>query len=99
MEILWRSPVIARCQALIKQWQHTPYVTRLQAGRLQLHIEPGDLIALARRVITRLQMTTEQHTLLLQTPLPYLIILYFLMEVSDHEASVQWTMLTIFPPT
>src|SRR6185437_16542631 len=42
-------------------------VTRLQAGRLHLLCEPGDLIALVRRVVTRLQMTTEQHTLSLHT--------------------------------
>jgi signal transduction histidine kinase len=49
-------------------------VTRLQAGRLHLLCEPGDLIALVRRVVTRLQMTTEQHTLSLHTSLPHLIV-------------------------
>jgi signal transduction histidine kinase len=49
-------------------------VTRLQAGRLHLLCEPGDLVALVRRVVARLQMTTEQHTLSLHTSLPYLII-------------------------
>jgi signal transduction histidine kinase len=49
-------------------------VTRLQAGRLHLSCEPGDLVALVRRVVTRLQMTTEQHTLSLHTDLPYLIV-------------------------
>jgi signal transduction histidine kinase/GAF domain-containing protein len=49
-------------------------VTRLQAGRLHLSVEPGDLIALARRVMTRMQMTTEQHTLSLSASLSYLIV-------------------------
>ncbi len=38
-------------------------VARLQAERLQLHIEPHDLIALARRVIKRFQMASERHTI------------------------------------
>ncbi len=49
-------------------------VTRLQAGRLHLSNEPCDLVALVRRVVTRLQMTTEKHTLSLHTDLPYLIV-------------------------
>ena len=40
-------------------------VARLQAGSLQLHFEPVDLIALLKRVVTRLQVTTECHTLTL----------------------------------
>jgi signal transduction histidine kinase len=38
-------------------------VTRLQAGRLTLHLTPTDLVALTRRLIKRLQLTTERHTL------------------------------------
>jgi signal transduction histidine kinase/GAF domain-containing protein len=38
-------------------------VARLQAERLQLHIEPHDLIALARRVMKRFQMASDRHTL------------------------------------
>lgn len=40
-------------------------VARLQAGSLLLHFEPVDLIALLKRVVTRLQVTTECHTLTL----------------------------------
>lgn len=40
-------------------------VTRLQAGRLALHIEPHDLVALARRVLRRMQVTTTAHQLTL----------------------------------
>jgi signal transduction histidine kinase len=49
-------------------------VKRLQAGRLHLSVEAGDLVALARRVMTRMQMTTKQHTLSLSTSLPHLIV-------------------------
>ncbi len=49
-------------------------VTRLQAGRLTLQLEPTDLVALASRVVTRLQMTTEHHTLSLHTPLEHLVV-------------------------
>jgi signal transduction histidine kinase len=38
-------------------------VTRLQAGRLEIHVEPADLAALARRVAHRLQITSEGHAL------------------------------------
>jgi two-component system phosphate regulon sensor histidine kinase PhoR len=38
-------------------------VTRLQAGRLDLQLVPADLVALARRVARRLQVTTERHQL------------------------------------
>jgi len=48
-------------------------VTRLQAGRLALHLEPTDLVALVRRVVTRLQMTTELHTLSIFTPVEHLV--------------------------
>jgi len=36
-------------------------VTRLQAGRLELHPEPVDLVALVKRVAARLQVTAERH--------------------------------------
>ncbi len=38
-------------------------MARLQAGQLELHPEPTDLVTLVQRVVTRLQMTTDQHTL------------------------------------
>ncbi len=50
-------------------------VTRLQAGRLDLRIEPSDIVALARRVITRLRQTTERHTLRLHAPPEYIVVL------------------------
>jgi PAS domain S-box-containing protein len=48
-------------------------VTRLQAGRLTLHVEPTDLVALVQRVVTRLQMTTDRHTLSIFTPVEHLV--------------------------
>src|SRR5271157_3297568 len=49
-------------------------VTRLQAGRLVLYCEPTDLVALTRRMMKRLQMTTIQHQLSLHTALSYLVL-------------------------
>ncbi len=41
-------------------------VTRLQAGRLQLQLEPTDLVALVKRILARFQVTAEGHPLLLK---------------------------------
>jgi two-component system phosphate regulon sensor histidine kinase PhoR len=49
-------------------------VTRLQARRLEFYMEPNDIVALTRRVLTRQQITTEQHTLSLTTPFEYLVV-------------------------
>jgi two-component system phosphate regulon sensor histidine kinase PhoR len=49
-------------------------VTRLQAGRLVLHLKPSDLVALAQRMVKRLQMTTEQHSLSVVTSLEHLVV-------------------------
>lgn len=49
-------------------------VTRLQAGRLQLNHEATDLVALVRRVMMRMQMTTEQHILVVNMAVPYIIV-------------------------
>jgi two-component system sensor kinase FixL len=38
-------------------------VTRLQAGKLELHLGAHDLVTLARRVIARQQTTTQRHSL------------------------------------
>jgi PAS domain S-box-containing protein len=47
-------------------------VTRLQTGDLALHFETADLVALIRRVMKRLQMTTKRHKLTLESPFPSL---------------------------
>jgi two-component system phosphate regulon sensor histidine kinase PhoR len=49
-------------------------VTRMQAQRLELYREPNDIVALARRVLTRQQVTTERHALSLLTPFEYLVV-------------------------
>ncbi len=49
-------------------------VTRVQAGRLELQREPTDLVALARRVLARRQLTTQRHTLTLVTALAHLVV-------------------------
>jgi signal transduction histidine kinase len=50
-------------------------VARLQAARLQLHIEPHDLIALARRVIKRFQVVSAAHMLTLDANNDYAVTL------------------------
>jgi PAS domain S-box-containing protein len=49
-------------------------VTRVQAGRLVFHLEPTDVVALVKRVVTRLQMTTDQHTLSFHSPVEHLVV-------------------------
>ncbi len=49
-------------------------VTRLQAGRLELHLEPTDLVALVQRVVARFQITTERHRLSLHTSMEHLVV-------------------------
>jgi PAS domain S-box-containing protein len=44
-------------------------VTRLQAGRLILSRKPTDLVALTRRMMAQRQLTTQQHTISLETAL------------------------------
>lgn len=48
-------------------------VTRLQAGRLSLHLEPTDLVALARRVVVRLQVTTQRHPITVHSLSQYVV--------------------------
>ncbi len=48
-------------------------VTRLQAGRLSLHLEPADLVALTRRVVARLQITSERHSIAVRSSPEYVV--------------------------
>jgi PAS domain S-box-containing protein len=50
-------------------------VTRLEAGKIELHVEPTDLVALARRVAQRQQILTSHHTLAVCTKADRLIAL------------------------
>ncbi|GCE23811.1 sensor histidine kinase [Dictyobacter kobayashii] len=49
-------------------------VTRLHAGRLELHTEAMDIVALVPRVVKRIQMTTEQHQLLVHQENDHLLV-------------------------
>ncbi len=49
-------------------------VTRLQAGRMELRIEPNDIAALARRVATRAQVTAPNHVIAIHTEAEHIIV-------------------------
>lgn len=49
-------------------------MARLQAGQLELHPEPTDLVPLIQRAVTRQQMTTEQHALSFLPPVEHLVV-------------------------
>ncbi len=68
----WQQEAIAeiesatmRLNALV---QDLLEATRIQAGRLALHPVALELVALVRRCLTRLQLSTTQHTLTLEAP-------------------------------
>lgn len=48
-------------------------VSRLQANRMELRCEPHDLLALARRVVRRFQVTTQRHHIVTQSPQEYVV--------------------------
>src|SRR6266849_1440029 len=50
-------------------------VTRLQAGRLELHSEPIDLVALVQRIVARFRVTTEQHQIAVNATPEHIVIL------------------------
>jgi signal transduction histidine kinase len=49
-------------------------VTRLQAGRLALSRTPTDLVELTRRLMTQRQLTTQRHSIALDTTLSSLVV-------------------------
>lgn len=49
-------------------------VTRLQAGRLELQMQPTNIVSLTQRLVARLQITTERHVISLHVPSHYLIV-------------------------
>lgn len=48
-------------------------VTRLQAGRLELQLEPTDLVALLKRIAARFQITTENHCITVKASQEHLV--------------------------
>jgi signal transduction histidine kinase/GAF domain-containing protein len=49
-------------------------VTRLQGGRLELRIEPTDLVALASRVAKRAQITSERHPITIHATSEHIVV-------------------------
>ena len=50
-------------------------VTRLQGGRLELHSEPADLVALLQRVVNRMRSTTDTHTIVLTATPEHIVVM------------------------
>jgi PAS domain S-box-containing protein len=70
----WQSEAVteiqvatARMNALVNDLLD---VTRIQADRLELHLAPLELVAMVRRCLARLRLSTEQHTLTLEVKTP-----------------------------
>jgi signal transduction histidine kinase len=65
----WQTEAIADIDSatnrLVELTEDLLDVTRLQAGRLQLQLEPTDLVALVKRLLIRFQVTAENHHLVL----------------------------------
>ncbi len=50
-------------------------VTRLQAGRLELHLEPTDLVAQVQRTVARFRVTSEQHRITMHVAPEHMVIM------------------------
>jgi signal transduction histidine kinase/GAF domain-containing protein len=48
-------------------------VTRLQAGRLELQLEPTDLVALVKRIVARFKVTMENHRITVNSTKEHLV--------------------------
>jgi PAS domain S-box-containing protein len=68
------STIAEATQQLVRLSDVLLDVTRLQAGRLEIHPEPTDLVALSRRVTRSLQRTTQQQRLSLHTSQDSLVV-------------------------
>jgi signal transduction histidine kinase len=70
----WQSEAIAEIQVATARMNALVNdlldVTRIQAGRLELHLAHVDLVAMLRRCLARLRLTAEFHTLALDVETP-----------------------------
>jgi signal transduction histidine kinase len=73
----WQTEAIADIDSatsrLVELTEDLLDVTRLQAGRLELQLEPADLVALVKRILVRFQVTTETHRLVLNVMQEHLV--------------------------
>ena len=73
----WQTEAIADIDSatsrLVELTEDLLDVTRLQAGRLELQLEPADLVALVNRILARFQVTTENHRLVLNVMQEHLV--------------------------
>ncbi len=73
----WQTEAIADIDSatsrLVELTEDLLDVTRLQAGRLELQLEPTDLVALVKRVVARFQVTTQHHHLTVSTAQQHLV--------------------------
>jgi PAS domain S-box-containing protein len=68
----WQSEAISEIEAATRRVSELINdlldATRIQAGRLELHTTPLDLVTVLRRCLARMQSTTTRHTLTLEAP-------------------------------
>jgi signal transduction histidine kinase/GAF domain-containing protein len=73
----WQTEAIADIDSattrLVELTEDLLDVTRLQAGRLELQLEPTDLIALVKRIVARFQVTTVNHYFTINTSQEHLV--------------------------
>ncbi len=75
----WQQEAISTIQLsisrLVELTEDLLDVTRLQADRLELTIEPHDIIALMKRVVKRFRAMTQKHTIQTNFPEGYLVVM------------------------
>jgi PAS domain S-box-containing protein len=43
-------------------------VTRLQSGKIEMHVEARDIVTHIRKIVNRMQMTNEHHVIIVESP-------------------------------
>jgi signal transduction histidine kinase len=73
----WQKEAIADIDSatsrLVELTEDLLDVTRLQAGRLELQLEPTDLVALVKRIVARFQVTAENHCITVNASQEHLV--------------------------